>query len=127
MRIYIRHATRVFPIDEIAYVACVKRKEKKRKEKERKKVPSTIPDSFVFADSPRKGRLPLSPKKTTRALGSLFIEIMFRYYEKNQTAREHLFLLYMYGNVRCSLYYYFTYSLSFRFSLILLDFFFFFS
>lgn len=103
------------------------------KRKEKKEVSSVIPDSFVFADSPRKGRLPLSPKKkkkkkTTRALGSLFIEIMFRLLQKkNQTAREHLFLLYMYGNVRCSLYYYFTYSLSFRFSsLILLDFFFFF-
>lgn len=36
---------------------------------------------------------PFFPKRT-RSLGSLFIEIMFRYYE-NQTAREHLFLVYV--------------------------------
>lgn len=41
---------------------------------------------------------PFFPKRT-RSLGSLFIEIMFRYYG-NQTAREHLFLVYV---LKCAL------------------------
>lgn len=73
------------------------------------------PERFIFVDSPRKERLPLflplSPfpkkKERNRSLGSLFIEITFRYYESRnarETLRETLVRIYMYMKICAALF-----------------------
>lgn len=70
------------------------------------------PERFIFVDSPRKERLSFSPfpfpkKERNRSLGSLFIEMTFRYYESRntrETLRSPCTYIYVYEDMRCSLF-----------------------